>query len=158
MNAKSQAIVRMGKIPTATDAGLGTKFAKMVARRQFIKDQMKRFEAELGDRQKGIYGLNDEIEEVMTIADVKVVTCGDETVTVCDGTNVSLKKERLTQNMLEAGIEADIVTEVIEASTDIKKYTYVQVTRTKVLAERAEKLGFEVKSGPVKKARKRGKS
>lgn len=150
MNSRAAAIVRMGKIPTATDAGLDAKFKNMIARRNHLKQVIAEAEAELGDKAKGIYGLNQKIEDALVAADITVVTCGDKTVTRCNGTNVTLSREGMQQGLLEYGVPADDVTELVEAATNRKPYTYIQITDTKVLSERAEHGGFEVKSGSVK--------
>lgn len=157
MAEKAAKVVRMGKIPTATDAGLGAAFAKMVKRRDELKAMIAAAEQELGDKAKGVYGLNQKIEEILVAADVTVVTCGDRTITRCNGTNVTLSREHMQTNLLEYGVPADDVKELVEAATSRKAYTYIQITDTKVLAERAEEGGFEVKAKSVKKADKEAK-
>lgn len=150
MKEKAAAMVRMGKVPTAVDAGLGAKFANMVRRRQVIKEEIAALEAELGDKSKGLPGLNIDIEDMLVDADVTAVTCADYTVTRCNGQSVNLSREQIQVGLLEYGVPADDVTELVEAATKRSKYTYVQVTATKALASRADKMGFEVKAGPIK--------
>lgn len=151
MNTKLAGIVRSGRIPTAADAGLGAKFVNAVKKRDEYKALIKAAEDKLGDKSKGVYGLNQEIEDMLVGVDLTVVTCGDRTVTRKNGTNVSIHRETLQQAMLEYGIDPEDVNTLLEAATNRKEYTYIEITDTKVLTERAEKGGFEVKSESIKK-------
>jgi hypothetical protein len=99
------------------EAGLGKKWANMVLRRQSMK-------SELADLEKNVKELNGKIGEELAATGYKSAICDEWRVTIVDGKNVSISKERL----LDLGVAAS----VIEQATKITVYTTIQITENKL--------------------------
>ena len=97
------------------EAGLGKPFANKVWRRQEIKAQKDELEQELK-------ALNEEIGSLMMATGNKSVICDDYRVTITEGMNRSISKEKL----LELGVSATLI---LKAS---KETPYNTVTITPI--------------------------
>jgi hypothetical protein len=120
---------KVDAVPDYKRAKLGSRFRAAVKVRQEIKETISKLETKLGTAENP--GINQEIELALAEKDLRVVRCEDWTVTLCEGSNTSLSKEKL----LEAGVPV----EVLEAATVTRKYTYIQVKDTKRAQEGADK-------------------
>ena len=99
--------------PPSYDQYFGIEFAKQVKRRQTLKAQMAKLEAEKRE-------IDDTIGGLLEVNDLKSVMVGDRlTVTLCQGTSTHLSKTKL----LELGVLLD----TIEQATKRTHYPYVQV-------------------------------
>lgn len=99
--------------PPSYDQFFGIEFAKQVKRRQTLKAQMAKLEAEKKEIDNTIGGL-------LETNDLKSVMVGDKlTVTLCQGTSVHLSKTRL--------LELGVLLETIEEATKRTHYPYVQI-------------------------------